>query len=89
MTARRLEHSTSKSPFIEYIGRAKKDGFIFTYTGLLAFDGTPWYVAKAKRDGFRLTSMGLLAWSPIPAPGNVPFARALFLAIEAAFTRAF
>ncbi|KAK1828288.1 heat shock protein 70 [Podospora conica] len=46
----------------------------------------PDYVDRAKKAGFRLTWARLLAWCPMPSPANVPLARALFLAIEAALT---
>lgn len=46
----------------------------------------PLKVARAKAEGFAITNIGLLAWCPTPASANVPRARAVIMAIEAALT---
>lgn len=46
----------------------------------------PARVARAKTEGFVLTHIGLLAWCDTPAAANIPRARAVILAMEAALT---
>lgn len=46
----------------------------------------PLRVASAKAESFAITNIGLLAWCPTPSPANVPRARAVIMAIEAALT---
>lgn len=46
----------------------------------------PARVARAKTEGFVLTHIGLLAWCDTPPAANIPRARAVILAMEAALT---
>jgi hypothetical protein len=84
-----LEKENCKPQLYIGSGTQATDGVQHRINQYQDMEKRPKFVQRAIEKGYQITHIGLFCWAPIPALGNTPFYRLLFLSLEALFSYTF